>query len=123
MPRRIHQVKLVLDPVLGLVSQPNGLRLDRDAALALDLHRIQHLLLHLPRFQPAAGLDQPIGQRALAMVDMGNDRKIADMRQLFGLGCAHPGEDKGFAPAVQSKFTTCGKDERALFTLCFALVR
>ena len=35
-----------------LVIQPHRLRLDGDAALALDIHGIEHLLLHLARRQP-----------------------------------------------------------------------
>ena len=45
MAGRVHQVEDVGLAVLGLVVQPHGLRLDGDAALALDIHRIEHLLL------------------------------------------------------------------------------
>ena len=62
-----------------MVFQAHGLRLDGDAALALDVHRIEHLLLHLARFEPAGELDQPVGQRRLAVVDMGDDGEIADI--------------------------------------------
>ena len=65
--------------VLRLVGQPDGLGLDGDAALALDIHRIEHLLLHLAQFEPAGGLDQAIGQGGFAMVDMGDDGEIADV--------------------------------------------
>jgi hypothetical protein len=40
--------------VLGAVFEAHGLRLDRDAALALELHIVEHLLAHLARFEPAA---------------------------------------------------------------------
>jgi hypothetical protein len=56
-----------------------GLRLDGDAALALDVHRVEHLGLHLAVGQAAAALDQAVGQRALAVVDVGNDGEVADV--------------------------------------------
>ena len=55
--RRVHQVQCIGLAVACLVLQADGLRLDGDPALALDLHRIEHLLLHLSRLQRAADLD------------------------------------------------------------------
>jgi hypothetical protein len=78
----VHQVELVGLAVLRGVVEAHGLRLDGDAALALDVHVIKDLLGHLARGQAAGELDQPVGQRRLAMVDMGDDRKIADQRKL-----------------------------------------
>ena len=75
----VDEVEDIVLAVLGAVVQADGLRLDGDAALALDIHRIEHLLLHLARFEPAGGLDQPVGERRLAMVDMGDDGEIADV--------------------------------------------
>ena len=49
---RVHQVEDVGLAVVGLVVEPDGLRLDGDAALALDIHGIEHLLVHLPRRRP-----------------------------------------------------------------------
>ena len=75
---RVDQVEDVGQSVLRLVVQPNGLGLDRDAALTLDIHRIEHLRGHLARLQPAAQLDQPVGQGRFAVVDMRDDGEIAD---------------------------------------------
>ena len=44
---RVHQVQLVGLAVLGLVGQADGLRLDGDAALALQVHAVEHLVGHL----------------------------------------------------------------------------
>ena len=52
--------------VAGPVDEPHRVRLDRDAALALDLHGIEYLLLHLARRQPAAMLNQAVGQGRLS---------------------------------------------------------
>jgi hypothetical protein len=76
--RRVHQVELVGLAVLVAVVEAHGLRLDGDAALALDVHGIEDLLLHLPVRDVAAQLDEPVGQRRLAVVDVSDDREIAD---------------------------------------------
>jgi hypothetical protein len=41
--RRVDEVELVAPPL-----DADRLGLDRDAALALELHRVEHLLPHLP---------------------------------------------------------------------------
>ncbi len=79
MAGRVDEIEDVVFAVLRLVVQPDGLRLDGDAALALDIHRIEHLLLHLALLEPASGLDQAVGQRRFAVVDMGDDGEIADV--------------------------------------------
>src|SRR5437016_5789078 len=72
-------MQLVELPVAGRVCQSSGLSLDRDAALALEVHRVQHLLTHLPVREAAAALDEAVGERRLAMVDVRDDRKVADV--------------------------------------------
>ena len=76
---RVDEVQDVVLAVLGAVVEAHGLRLDGDAALALDIHRIEHLRLHLPLAQAAGHLDEPVGQRRLAVVDMGDDGEVADI--------------------------------------------
>ena len=78
MARRVHQVEDIILPVRGAVIEPHRLRLDRDPALLLDLHIVEHLARHLARGQPAGRLDQPVGERRFPMVDMGDDGEIAD---------------------------------------------
>ena len=85
----VHQVQRVLLAVLRLVEQADGLGLDGDAALALDVHAVEHLFAHLARVEAAALLDQPVGKGRLAMVDVGDDREIADVREV-----SHRGPDK-----------------------------
>ena len=82
MAGRVHQIEDIGLAVLGLVVQAHGLGLDGDAALALDIHGIEHLVLHLAVGQPARDLDQPVGQGRFAMVDMGDDGEIADMGEV-----------------------------------------
>ena len=82
MARRVHQIEHVGLAVERGVVEPHRLRLDGDAALALDVHGIEHLVVELALAHRATAHQQPIGQRALAVVDMGDDREIADQRQV-----------------------------------------
>ncbi len=79
MPRRVDEVQLVALTVLRVVVERDALRLDGDAALALERHGIEHLTLHLTRIEPTTELDQPIGERGLAVIDVGDDRKVANI--------------------------------------------
>ena len=85
MARRVDEVELVLLAVLALVVQTHRLRLDGDAALALDVHVVEDLRLHLSLRQCARILDQAVGDRRLAVVDMCDDREIADILVLHVL--------------------------------------
>src|SRR5204863_4743082 len=76
---RVDQVQLESAAVAGNVLERRGLRLDGDSALAFDLHGVEHLRFHLPVGEAAAALDQAIGEGRFAMVDVGDDRKIADL--------------------------------------------
>ena len=87
--RRVDQVQLVELAVIRAIVEAHGLRLDGDAALALDIHGIEHLLLHLPRREPAAELDQTICQSRLAVIDMGDDGEVADAGKRRNLGVTH----------------------------------
>ena len=79
MAGRVHQVELVGLAVVRGVGKAHGLGLDGDAPLALYVHVIKQLLAHLALGQPAGRLDQPVGQRRLAMVDMRDDGEVADV--------------------------------------------
>ena len=73
MPGRVDQVELVPFP-----EHAYGLCLDRDTALALQLHRVKHLVAHLTLRDRLGELEDAIGQRRLAVVDVGDDREVAD---------------------------------------------
>ncbi len=85
VPRRVDQVEQIGLPVARAVVECSGLRLDRDAALALEVHRVEHLLLHLAVGQSPAQLYEAVGERGFAVVDVGDDGKIADMLHKRGL--------------------------------------
>ncbi len=84
MAGRVHQIEDVVLPVLRPVVEAHGLRLDGDAALALDVHGVEHLLDHLTRGEGSGLLDQPVGEGRLAVVDMGDNREVADIVDLVG---------------------------------------
>ena len=78
MPGRVDEVQLVgLAVLLRRVIKSDRLRLDGDAAFALELEGIEHLVLHLAGFEAAANLDEAVRQRGLAVIDVGDDREIA----------------------------------------------
>src|SRR5581483_4970360 len=52
---------------------------DGDAALALEIHRVEDLRLHLALGETTAALDEAIRQRRLAVVDVRDDREVADV--------------------------------------------
>ncbi len=78
MSRGVDEIEDILLSVLRLVDDPRGLGLDRDAPLPLDIHIVQHLRLHFPLRQGAGQLNDPVRQRRLAVVNVGNDTKISD---------------------------------------------
>ncbi len=78
VPGGVDEIKLVGIPVFGGVVERDALRLDRDTALSLNIHRIEHLLRHFTLGQAAAMLNKAIGQCRLTVVDMGNDRKVTN---------------------------------------------
>ena len=87
VPRRVDQVQLVL-LAAELVLHRDRVRFDRDPPLPLQRHVVEQLLLHLALGNGARQLQQPIGQRALAVVDVGDDREVANE-----LGVGHGGQE------------------------------
>ena len=87
--RRVDQVQLVKLAVLGPIVEPHRLRLDGDATLALDVHGIEHLLLHLARGEPTAKLNQPVGEGRFAVVDVSDDGEVSDVGEGSSLGTTH----------------------------------
>src|SRR5438552_1205780 len=86
MPGGVDQIQLVQLAVPGVVAHPHGVQLDGDAALALQVHRVQHLLAHKALIERPRKLDQPVRQRRLAVVDVGYDAEVADLVCPFGFG-------------------------------------
>ena len=76
---RVDQMQVVGLAVAGAVLDPHRLRLDRDPALALEVHRVEHLGAHLALVDRPGQLEDAIGQGRFPMVDVGDDREVADV--------------------------------------------
>ena len=79
MARRVDEVERVDLPVLPApVEDPGRLELDGDPPLALQVERVQELLGHVPVGHRGRGLQEAVGQRRLAVVDVRDDGEVAD---------------------------------------------
>src|SRR5277367_3835991 len=54
------------------------MRLDSDAALPFEVHGVKHLRMHLARGERAGQLQQPVRERGFAVINVRDDREIAD---------------------------------------------
>src|SRR5690606_19899666 len=77
--RGVDEVQRIDFAVTGLVVQRGRLGLDGDTPFAFDVHGVEHLGRHFAVGQAATALNQPVGQSRLAVIDVGNDGKIADV--------------------------------------------
>src|SRR5215469_14944459 len=78
VPWSVDEIELVALAVLCLVDHADSMGLDCDSAFAFEVHRVKHLGLHLPRRQSPGKLQQAVGQRGLAVVNVRDDGEIAD---------------------------------------------
>ncbi len=74
---RVDEVEPVDQAVTGRVLEAYRARLDRDPLLALEVHRVEDLAHHLAPLDRVRHLEQPVGERGLAVVDVGDDREVA----------------------------------------------
>ena len=96
MPRCINKIQLVDLAVARLLVEADTLRLDCDTALALAIHGVENLFFHLARAQATAVLDKPVSQSRFTVIDMRDNREIADVSkvaQCIGLDCSRAGPD------------------------------
>ncbi len=71
------------------VLEAHRLQLDRDAPLALEVHRVEVLGAHRAGVDGAADLEHPVGEGRLAVVDVGDDRDVAEAVQRSGGSGGH----------------------------------
>ncbi|MNO92025.1 hypothetical protein D3C76_835860 [compost metagenome] len=79
MARGVDKVQLIGVTVLCLVVQGHTLCFDGNAALALQIHGVKHLSLHLAVGQAATSLDQTVRQGRFTVVDVRNNRKVTNV--------------------------------------------
>ncbi len=77
MARGVDQIQAIDLTITRLVAQGRGLRLDGDATLTLQRHRIEHLGFHLAFGQTTTELNDAVSQSRFAVIDVGDDGKIA----------------------------------------------
>ena len=93
---RVDQLQLVGLAVLRGEEDAHRLGLDRDPALALEVHRVQQLRAHRARVDGVGRLEDAVGQRRLPMVDMGDDREVPDV------GLVRHGARRGYDAVLPS---------------------
>jgi len=76
--RGVDEVQLVLLSVLRVVQKRNGVALDGDPALPLDIHRVQDLVAKLALGDTPAFLDESVGECRLSVIDVGDDAEVAN---------------------------------------------
>ena len=76
--RGIDQVQFVGLAVTRRVTHADGARLDRDPLLALQVHGIEKLRLHLPAGDGLGLFQQTVSERRFAVVNMRNDGEVAN---------------------------------------------
>ena len=75
--RRIEQVKPIVVPVLRVIVHCDRMRLYCDATFALEIHRIEQLVLFVAFGDCSGAIEQAVGQGSLTVVDVRDDAKIA----------------------------------------------
>ena len=78
MARGVDEVQAIGFAVVGRVVQSDGGGLNGNAPLLFQLHGVQHLLGVNTLVDGVALLQQPVCQRGLAVVNVGDDGKIAN---------------------------------------------
>jgi hypothetical protein len=82
VPGCVDEVELVLLAVGPRIGHADGVQLDGDAALALEVERIQNLSLHLALLQHPRRLDQPVGEGGLAVIYVRDNAEVTDELEL-----------------------------------------
>jgi hypothetical protein len=75
----IDQIQLVGLTVLCRIDHTNRMSFDRNAAFAFEVHRVEDLRLHLPGAEGARQLEQSVGERGFAVINVRDDREIANV--------------------------------------------
>ena len=75
---RVDQVEHIILIVLRVIDQCHRMGLDGNAALALQVHVVQDLVFHVAQRDRFRLFQYAVRQRALAVVNVGNDAEIPD---------------------------------------------
>jgi hypothetical protein len=61
------------------------MRFNRDSPFALEIHCVENLRHHVPLRHGAGEFKQAIGKRGLSVIDVRNDREIADEAEIHAV--------------------------------------
>ena len=95
----VNQVESVFFAIL-LIIHLNGMALDGDSPLPLNVHVIQSLLLQFSVGNGPRQVEKPIGQGAFTVVDVGNDAKIPGAFHSFLMSSENTPEPAVFKPII-----------------------
>ena len=73
--RSVNEVEGIIVPAV-LVLHLHRMALDCDTLLLLQIHRVQHLILHIPGIQGVGDFEHPVGKSAFAVVDVCDNAEI-----------------------------------------------
>src|SRR6266481_8540312 len=73
----VQKIESIALPIFSLILHRHGMGLDGDSAFTFEIHRIEQLILLIPFFDRAGGLQQTIRESSLPVIDMSNDTEIA----------------------------------------------
>src|SRR6478735_1337982 len=76
--RRVDEIEPIDETVARGVLEADRPCLDGDPLLALEVHRIEDLAHHLAPFDRVGQLQEPVGERGLAVIDVGDDREVVE---------------------------------------------
>ena len=79
MTRGVNQIEVINLAVFCFVGQRSSLRLNRNPALTLNVHRVQHLRLHFARGQATTHVNDAVCERGFAVVDVGDDGEVTNV--------------------------------------------
>ena len=78
----VDKVECVELAITSLILHLNGVALDGDTLLALEIHIVEHLSLHLALVQSVSLFEESVSKGTLAVIDVCNDTEIANILHL-----------------------------------------
>jgi len=77
---RINEVENILNAIGRMnVFHLNGMALDRNTTLTLEVHIVERLVLHIALANGVGVLQQAVSKRAFTVIDVCDDAEIADV--------------------------------------------
>src|SRR4029078_12807100 len=78
----MDEIKHITLPVICFVIETNRMGFDRNASLAFEVHVVEKLFFHIALGNRSGELQNAIGQRRFAVIDVSNNGKISNKLRL-----------------------------------------